>query len=80
MFMLFAQVCMWDRILTLIMLGFLENAKIGEIQYLCYGDECWYLCRSITATFRKYIICWSCDLIRINLHTITNADFLFMYW
>ena len=26
---------------TLIMLGFLENSKIGEIQYLCYGDEYW---------------------------------------
>ena len=26
--------------LTLIMLGFLEN---GEIQYLWYGDECWYI-------------------------------------
>ena len=30
--------------LTRILLGFLENAKIGEIQYLCSGDECWYLC------------------------------------
>ena len=29
--------------LTLIMLGFLENAKIGEIQYravICYGIQC----------------------------------------
>ena len=54
------------------MLGYLENAKIGNIQYLCYGDECWYLCRSTTATFRKNTICWSRDLICIN--------FLLMYW
>ena len=42
--------------LTLIMLGFLENAEIVDIQYLCYGDECWYLCRKKIATIKKYII------------------------
>ena len=68
------------NILTLIMLGFLENAKIGEIQYLWYGDECWYFCTSITATFRKYIIFWSHDIICIDLHMIKNANFLLMYW
>ena len=31
-------------LLTLVILGFLQKAKIGEIQYLCYGDECWYFC------------------------------------
>ena len=49
--------------LTLIMLAFLENAKIADIQYLCDGDAYCYLCRSITATFRKYIIFWSHDQI-----------------
>ena len=67
-------------LLTLIMLGFLENAKNCEIQYLCYGDKCWYLCRAITATLKKYIICSSHDLIFINLHMIKNANFLLMYW
>ena len=67
-------------VLTLNMLGFLENATIGEIQYLCYRDECWYLYRSITASFRKYIFFWSCNLICINLHMIKNANFLLMYW
>ena len=67
-------------ILTLNMLGFLENAKIGEIQYLCYGDKCWYLCRSITATFTNiYIIFLSLDLICIHLHMIIGANFLFIY-
>ena len=42
--------------LTPIMQGFQENAKIGEIQYLCPRAECWYLCRSITAIFRKKIV------------------------
>ena len=46
------------KLLTLIMLGFLENAKNGEIQYLRYGDEYWYFCRSITAIFRKDIYCF----------------------
>ena len=27
-------------LITLIILGFPENAKIGEIVYLSYGDEC----------------------------------------
>ena len=35
------------------MLGVAENAKIGGTQYLCYGNECLYICRPITATFRK---------------------------
>ena len=56
------------EILPLIMLGFLENANIGEIQYLSYGDECWYICRSVTVTFRKCIILWSHDPICIYLH------------
>ena len=60
---------------SLIMLGFPENAKIGEIQYLCYGDECCFLCRSGTATFRTYIMFWSCYLIFINLHMIKNCKF-----
>ena len=65
-----------NDMLTLIMQGFLENANIGEIQYLCYEDKCWYLCRSIIATLKKYVICWSHDLICINVHIITNANFV----
>ena len=45
----------YQLILALIILGFLENAKIGEIWYLCYGDYCCYICRSIAATFKIYI-------------------------
>ena len=63
-------------VLTLIMQSFLENAKIGEIQYLCDEDECWYICRSITATFRKCIISWSQDIICINLHMTKKCKFL----
>ena len=61
--------------LTRIMLGCPENAKIGDIHYLCYGNKCWCICRSIIATFRKYIICWSRDLICINLHIIKKSKF-----
>ena len=58
---------------TLVNLVSLDNATIGEIQHLYYGDECWYICRSITATFRKYITCWSCNLICMNIH-MTKID------
>ena len=44
-----------NRKITLLPLGNPENAKISTIQYLCCGDKCWYSCRPITATFRKYI-------------------------
>ena len=65
---IFISWMMW----TLIMLGFLEYAKIGEIQYLCYGDECWYTCGSRTATFWKDTILGSPDLICISDHFSTT--------
>ena len=49
------QILAYDFLLTPIILSFPEKAKIGEIEYLCHGDECWEICRPLTATCRKNI-------------------------
>ena len=50
----------YNKYLTLIIHSFPTIYQIGEMQYLCYRDDCWYFWRPMAATF---VVTWP------NLHT-----------